>query len=167
MPDILTAQLATEFASPSLDHERFSISGSLINTAIPAAESVNADVETFGRVRFETFNPTPAKRGRFEYPRMAWKLRNPDGKYTPGHANEIWQGYEPQAWVAQYSMSYTQNDGATVALLSFAFDVLDVQLEEEEATIVSIHQLARAWARRWDREDRHPTTWNTTHGAIL
>jgi hypothetical protein len=166
MANILTTQLAAEFGRPDLDDTDFERVAQLIHVPTVTTIDISDRVESFGTVRFEVWNVNPSKRGNFQFPRMSWSVRNPDGYFTPGHAAEIWNGYEPQEWRATYEWQYTDRAGTMHSLFAVDFDLLEVQLEEELAVLVSIHQLARAWARRWDREDRHATNWGAVPHTV-
>lgn len=168
MADWLTATQAAAFAGPNFDWTKLQLKGELISPT-PSTIDVTARVNSFGRLRLELYNVSPGARGRFEHPRMTWTVINDDGYFTEGHAGAVWGSNRPQA----FRMRYTAREiitGSANDLLELDFNVLEVETQDETATIIGIHRLSRYWAKRWERDERHAADWAThsvSHGVTL
>ncbi len=173
MANELSASQGLLFRGPTVDMEKIQIEGSINESGFPAGSDVDitARVNAFGRCQITAWNANPRRSNAFDFPRMAWTVRNDDGYFTPGHANEVWNAKVPQFWQMKYKLGELDTNPASVTnVLYFHFDILEVQLTDELAVLIGVHQLSRMWAKRWSRSDRREVDWTTNavgHSMVL
>lgn len=158
--NLTTAQRAA-FVGPTFDVTRIRRLGQLFLGA--TTHDVTAKIFNWGSTRVEVLNLHPARKGQLTYPPLIWSVINDDGMFSPGYSGSIFFGTVTTDWTMRFELY----DELTVAppgslFSSFAFPLKEVQLNGQTAQLIGLHPLARHWARRFKKEDRHDPDW----GAI-
>lgn len=148
-------------SGPHIDGTKFRVRGELKRDAVTIDLFLEQDVTTFGTHRLRVFNNDIVKKQLFQWPTMQWQLKNPTGRFTPGHPNEIWGGVLPQEWRARYIYEEKITDPSTWTLLkAYEYDVDDVFHDGDQARILSSHPLRRSFARAWTKDDHAPIVYD-------
>ena len=122
---------------------------------------ISGRIHKLGETRIVLHGWNPAAATDLVFPSLSSIFVNEDGYLTPGRSGSLWGSRSPAEFLFRFRIFDLLTDpSGGKTLVDETFAVIEVQLNERLATIVSIAKLARHWAERWKLEDREEIDWN-------
>lgn len=120
--------------------------------------SLYADLIDVGDMKESVYGFDDKGSNAFEYPSVAVQLDNRTGKYSLGNANCIFgESLEAESM----TISLYDKLGEIYLMPPTTFDVVDVELRPDVATVTLVHGLRKVWSKRWNTDDHsREVDWN-------